>query len=53
MCQTVVRAENGLPARFEKRCKQKLACENQRAMFKAMGLCGGGSRFEDILLLLK
>ncbi|CBY31454.1 unnamed protein product [Oikopleura dioica] len=44
MCQTVVRAENGLPARFEKRCKQKLACENQRAMFKAMGLCGGGSR---------
>lgn len=44
VCQTVVRAENKKPARFEKRCKQKIACENERAIYKSMGLCGGGSR---------
>ena len=44
VCQTVVRASNGLPARFEKRCKQKLACENEKAMFKSSGQCGGGAR---------
>jgi hypothetical protein len=45
VCQTVVRASNGLPARFEKRCKQKLACENEKAMFKSSGQCGGGGRY--------
>ena len=39
MCQTVVRKENGLPARFEKRCKQRQACLQESAMYKAMGLC--------------
>jgi len=48
VCQTVVRASNGLPARFEKRCKQKLACENERALFKSHGICGGGSRSRNV-----
>ena len=40
VCQTLVRASNGLPPRFEKRCKQKIACENERAMYKSRGECG-------------
>lgn len=44
ICQTIVRAENKKPARYEKRCKQKIACENERAIYKSLGLCGGGSR---------
>ena len=44
VCQTVVRIENNLPARYEKRCKQKLACENEKAMYKSYGMCGGRYR---------
>ena len=44
VCQTVVRVENGLAPRFEKRCKQKQACKNQRAIYKKTGICQGGTR---------
>ena len=44
MCQTVVRVENGLAPRFEKRCKQRQACKNERAIYKQTGICQGGTR---------
>ena len=44
MCQTVVRVENGLAPRFEKRCKQREACKNERRIYKQHGMCQGGTR---------
>ena len=42
VCQTVIRAEKNRPVPFEKRCKQKIACKNERAIYKSMGMCGDG-----------
>ena len=44
MCQTVVRVENGLAPRFEKRCKQRQACKNEEQIYKSTGICAGGTR---------
>lgn len=45
MCQTVVRVENGQAPRYEKRCKQRQACKNERAIYKQTGICQGGTRY--------
>ncbi len=44
MCQTVVRVSNGLPPRFEKRCKQRQACLNEENIYNKHGMCAGGDR---------
>merc|ERR1711935_1064388 len=48
MCQTVVRVENGQAPRYEKRCKQKQACKNERAIYAQTGICQGGTRTQNV-----
>ena len=44
VCQTVVRVSNGQHPKFEKRCKQRQACQNESAIYKQHGICKGGDR---------